>query len=700
MNPFRPTRWEHHRDGYQLIWFSKLAATLSGEKSFYISGSRGSGKTTLLKSLCWEDLAKNTSLRLQRTLDQAESIGCYVRFPDHLTSSLGGIDWERIYPGSPNPDLELHRYFSLLVELTCAERAITACHELRLLDFISLRASDEFGFTDELLREYPKLKQFIYDDVTAVRTLPDLCRLFRATSREMNQAAGRGTVREINERLPAREPGELLNFVTTKLSALVRIKSANRRPGFKFCLDDCEVLNTPQQISINSLVRTCKHPTSWVVSYVGWQFEDSLTYIKNQSLSDADRRVESLDRRSGETFRELCQAVVSLRLLFEVSESLRTRKRLSNVSQFFDLGRSLGTRTVNEMMDALSKRSMRPLAKTLRKSAEQLRQELPSQLARGDRPSIPPFYQAYTLLHWQANMGFSSFKTEVSPNDEDQLLKRASLLTSADRAWLRRKQRAALLHFAASLGFRTIPLAGEEIVVSLADGSIRDFLEIMGFIYEAFARRHQLDLTSQKSLDKFATSGSQIASNIQTEGIYAASAAYFAGVGVRAEKDFDVVLRLIDGLGHYTSLLQSNPDDPSVLGRAERGIFNIKFEALGLTPDAETKLKELVVWNAVRQAELSGYLRAADRTLIQGTTLDGNLPINALVIRLHRRFGPHFQFSYRGPYELLTLYASDLWMLCDRLNPVDPQSWARLMAGKATADEQPLFSFSWPDEDV
>ena len=112
-------------------------------------------------------------------------------------------------------------------------------------------------------------------------------------------------------------------------------------------------------VSINTLVRICKQPISWVVSYVGSQYEDSLTYIKNQTLSDADRRVELLDNRTEGSFRELCQAVVSLRLLFEVSENLRTRKRISNVSQFFNLQRRLGTRTVNEMMDIMSKRSMR-----------------------------------------------------------------------------------------------------------------------------------------------------------------------------------------------------------------------------------------------------------------------------------------------------------------------------------------------------
>ena len=59
--------------------------------------------------------------------------------------------------------------------------------------------------------------------------------------------------------------------------------------------------------------------------------------------------------------------------------------------------------------------------------------------------------------------------------------------------WLRRKQRGALLQFATALGVRRIPFAGANIIVSLSDSSIRDFLEIMGEVYEAFVSAHHWD---------------------------------------------------------------------------------------------------------------------------------------------------------------------------------------------------------------
>ena len=86
-NPFRPTRWEHHRDGRPLLWFTDAAGELAAPKSVFLYGSRGSGKTSLLKSICWEDLADNDSLRLQRRLNDFDHIGIYIRACRHLGDS-------------------------------------------------------------------------------------------------------------------------------------------------------------------------------------------------------------------------------------------------------------------------------------------------------------------------------------------------------------------------------------------------------------------------------------------------------------------------------------------------------------------------------------------------------------------------------------------------------------------------------------
>ena len=194
INPFRPTRWEHTRDELQLIWFTSAADVLILEKAVYVKGSRGSGKTTLLKSICWEDLAKNTSLRLQRTLGDFNHLGVYIRFPDHISASFSFAAWSRAYPDAPEPEFEFHRLFSLVVELTCAEKALSACHELRIMGMIRVAPGEELQAVEALTTEYPGFER---SSGSNPRTFAELAKLYRATVRRINEACGRGTLRDL-----------------------------------------------------------------------------------------------------------------------------------------------------------------------------------------------------------------------------------------------------------------------------------------------------------------------------------------------------------------------------------------------------------------------------------------------------------------------------------------------------------------------
>ncbi|MDF0522028.1 hypothetical protein P0R31_32815 [Bradyrhizobium yuanmingense] len=688
LNPFRPTRWEHQQDGKQLIWYTRIANNLADDKSIYVSGSRGSGKTTLLKSVCWDDLATNSSLRMQRKLEDFKSIGIYIRFPDHLTVAMSFVDWAKVYPDAPSPALEFHRFFSLLVELTCCERALHACHELRSQSLATFSPAKEKEITSSFIAEFPRLAHFAHAEAA---TFFELARLLRDIVREMNASSVRGTVSSINERLPPREPGEMLSLLVTKLSSAVRLAGVtpSRPPGFKFCLDDCEVLGTAQQVSLNTLVRNSKFPVSWVVSYVGSLFENSRTYLEQQPLTDADRRVISLDSRNESDYRELCQAVVSLRLMFSVSEQARTLRSVKEVSDFFPLDARLGSRSVNDIMEQMIKRSTSPTAERLARNAAIVQRIRTGKI---NNATTPPLYQTYVLLHWQGQG--EAFKTSFNSADEDDLERRAQSSNSpAGEAWLRRKQNAALLHLASTLGFKRLPLAGANVIISLSDGSIRDFLEILGFIYEAYTKRHKLDAYSQESLDKFALARTTIANEVQTTGIYRASSAYHAGVSARGERDFDVVLRLIEGLGRYATMLQSDRRDPSVMGRSERGIFQVRFEAAWSERVDAAARRERAVLNVVRQAEIAGYLRMVDPPNhdVRGDPRQGQL----LRFRLHRRLAPYYGFSYRGPYETVAVSASEIWQLCDRSSPVEPMLWAEAMAAHPNMLDQRELSLGW-----
>lgn len=691
LNPFRPTRWEHHRDGRPLIWFTATAEKLCGDKSAYVYGSRGSGKTTLLKGICWEDLSHNESLRLQRRLADFPHIGIYIRFPDHVSASMGVEDLAVLFPNAADARLEYHRFFSLAVELICAERTLEACHALRLIESLVFQPNQELRIVEEFTQEYPEFLNF---SPQRPKTFLDLARNLRSVVRRMNEACGRGTILKLLDELPAREPNQLLSFITEYIADVVRVRSqfGERPTTFKFCLDDCEVLSSLQRKTLNTLVRLGRSPISWVISSVGDAYDDSETYIETQPLTDADRRVVSLDERASDDFRDLCQSVVSLRLLFSLPPERRADVAAEKVASFFNLDRRLGNLDVDDMMGLLIKRSSGPFAKQVKSAAERLLRAIrraSPKAARKYQYGRLPLYQAYILLHWRGRE--EAFKSHFTIDDVDRLDDYGTRsLEPAFQAWLRRKQQNALLHFAASIRSR-VPLAGANTVVSLADGSIRDFLEIMGEIYEAWVRNLKLDRAAVSTFERFATATSKIGVPVQANGIYGASATYFAGISHRSEIDADVISRLVGGLGHLTAQLQSNPSDPRVFGATERGVYVISYQG----SDA---FREQGAFAAIRQAVLAGYLRPIETPKAIRAAQPAGVS-RAIAFRLHRRFAPQFRFSFRGAYEVVRLTSLEIADLCFDADAGSPFAWAKVIAGTAGKFGGPQISLPLMEHD-
>ena len=135
-------------------------------------------------------------------------------------------------------------------------------------------------------------------------------------------------------------------------------------------------MSPQQQISVNTLVRSSKYPVSWVISSVGFKFNSADTFIPQQPLTDADRQILLLDQRDDTEFASLCQSVVGLRLLFAVSEEFRKEHGNRGIQDFFPLQERLGKRSVNDMMEAMSRRSASPLAKELRQASVVLKAAL------------------------------------------------------------------------------------------------------------------------------------------------------------------------------------------------------------------------------------------------------------------------------------------------------------------------------------
>lgn len=680
-NPFRPTRWEHHQVGDALIWFTRSAEGLTEAKSYYVYGSRGSGKTSLLRSICWEDLAFNSSLQLQRKLSDFNHLGIYIRFPDHVSASMDIDRWGKEAASEEQSQLDYHRFFSLAIELACVEKAFEASHSLRLEGLVSYQPAQELEIVETLSKEFPQLEKIVGEEL---RTFLDCARACRKVIRLMNEACSRRLVDELLPQLPIREPNQLLSLAIEKLSAGIRLRSAtsDKRMAFKFCLDDCEVLSLVQKRSLNTLVRLSKSPVFWIVSSVDTVRFDSRTFIPAQPLTDADRVVISLNDRDDKAFKELCQAVVSLRLLSAAEPSQRAQQANGDPTKFFDLDSRLGLENVNSIIGTMLKRSTKPEAAKIELGAVELSRLL-EQSSAGDHQesSELPYYQAYILMHWRGRE--DAFDTSFGQATVDRLKDHVvGFKEPRFTAWLRRKQSAALYHIASRLKVQHVPLAGANMIIGLADRSIRDFLEIMGEIYEEYLRKHSLEVGHVDSLLKFARSGSKIASDVQSKGIQKASARYVAGVGYGEETEMDAMARLIRGLGNFVSILQTDTDDPRTLRTAERGIFYLHLN------DQSVGLSELaIIKSAVFQAELAGYIRAEPVPHHMKNKLPGS-ESDALTFRLHRRFAPYFNFSYRGPYEIVRLSPRSLASLVFGSNDLTPHRWAVNLAQSWNRDSE------------
>lgn len=675
-NPFRPTRWEHHRDGRPLLWFTNSARELAAPKSVFIYGSRGSGKTSLLKSICWEDLAENESLRLQRRIEDFEHIGIYIRFPDHISQSLDYHEWCIQFPKANNPALAYYRFFSLAVELVCAERTLEAFHALRVKDMATYAPGQELQIVEDFCDEYEALRNFTS---RAPRTFLELARLLRNIVPRMSEACTNGTALALMDRLPPREPNQLLTYLSERLISAVRVKGKGepRQTSLKFCLDDCEVLSAIQRRSLNTLVRLSKSPISWVISSVGEADEASETFLDAQPLTDADRLVRSLNDRNDKDFVELCQSVISLRIYFALPVELRPNN-FRDLREIFDLEERLGNVSVNNLIQQILRRSKSPSARLVQDGAAELHRAIArvgrSSPRRYAAESMPPFYEAYLLMHWQGSE--DTFKNNINEKDLERLSSFSSkVLDDSFNAWLRRKQLGSLLHLVQSLRIRRMPLFGGNIIVSLADSSIRDFLEIMAEVFDRYEEGTQSATASKSALERFAASRTQLALTYQSEAIYAASQDYYNGVANHAESDADTMSRLIKGLGNLTSLLQSNPADPRVFATPERGVFIIEFE----TSDNRAEEEAHFVNSIIQQGLLAGYLRIEKVPKAMRSLADVNARL--IAFRLHRRFAPYFTFSYRGAYAPVRISQADIAALCRRVDEQSPFAWAKAIAG-------------------
>jgi len=214
-------------------------------------------------------------------------------------------------------------------------------------------------------------------------------------------------------------------------------------------------------------------------------------------LSDADRKVLDLDIITPASFKQLCTAVTSLRTFFSLPEQLRDEYSEGSPAELVSLDQVLGRYSLNELFAYATRRNLLKTLPDLIKRAEYFSSD---KVLRGNTKSRSlPFYETYIV-----DRIFSGLSLPAdAPTDE----------RTKFRAVLRRKQVGAFLSMCSEYGVKRVPFAGSGIVLSLSDSCIRDFLEIMGSIYDYFKP------TGDDKVHRFVFRRGPIDINTQTKGI-------------------------------------------------------------------------------------------------------------------------------------------------------------------------------------
>ena len=722
-NPFRDTRWEREDEKEILIWFSNTSRELMNDsKPAFVYGNRGSGKTTLLRSICWDDLTHNKSLKSQCSLSDSKYISIYIRLPDYVPGAFNSISWEKHFPDG-NHDYLKYELFSLIIELLCITQILKACHELRVEKYLTLSPSAEIKIVKDTINNFKKLSNF-YDDQPS--TFIELSLIFEQVIKRIHTYVNRGFIKDLLMELPERSPNELLLYVADRLSKASEINNFKNQgvvsnPYFKCCLDDCEALNFIQKKALNSLIRAATHPVSWVVCYVAKGELNRETFIPNQDLTNADVKDFPLSEIKDGEFIELCQSIAGLRISFfqDTKHSVKEKNSFfdkKQLGELFNLDQKLGSTNVNQIIHTMVRRSQKDEMRKFKALAERFgdldksgakKQGINENTNQGIKEkNLPPYYEAYIFAHWNSkswgnHRGGNHFLHNPCYNiDDDKIRRFISLIgPRGNRPGIRRKMVAPIIRLAYHKEKGNVPLSGKQAIIHLADRSVRDFLEILAEIYDEYidiceknTHKEKPKKTDCKKI--FCVSRTKISSEIQKKSINRASNLYYKGIiGKNDTSSAGPLQTLVEALGRYTHELQANFKNSNSLATPERGRFSFKINSK-LSEEKIEFLKDLL-----EKAVLAGYLRL-NFSGRQNKNVDNYLLEAGQVAtyRLHNRLAPYFNLSYRGAYSEVTIDAEKLLLLFSKTEYISIDSWLKDLLPTADKNTHPELDLEDSDE--
>jgi DNA polymerase III delta prime subunit len=667
-NPFLPTKIEHDQD--PVFWLSSHARQLSKTyKHAFVSGSRGSGKTTLLRSLRTADIKGNGSLRSQYSRNTFDWFGVYLQFNKTLQtinseSSAALLTYlsRTPNPSAANPESVRLRVFQTYLELTIFLAfledliKISDRKEVSLSSVLEKRICAEVAFRIE-----DKSGELQHKDIYGLKATFERCRsLFSAIPTEE-------TLPRLVSLINSFTPGELLGYMSELIGGL-RGSLVPKKGELKpiILIDDCESLTEDQQISLNTTLKQFEGRIKFIISFIEGQYNRNLTLLPNTVLKNDDFEAVKLDEESRENFILFCERVTRLRLRhFYEGAVTNPRRPLPE----FSLEKTLGTFSVNELLASLVTTSISESVQAWSGEVEKTKAILRQVITKRNWQKFSVSdnqmpYVEHTIME----------AMDIDPFTLVKEIKQNTLAKVIDR-----KNFAAMVYCAREkIKSRTVPYAGRDIVIQLATGCIRDYLDIMAAIYDTAIAA--IDSTWKETkeprishLTYFADPDRPVSIERQRAAIYSASGAKWEVLRRFTVKSSFDVIQVISGLGALVVQLQKPAEAYKSVSQSERGLFVIDVGQLdrALTiRKAEFRTSEVF-----RTLQRDGFIR-----LVSSPDDKDHREAKSqrLIFHLHRRLHPELGLSPRGPYERVTLNASRFASLL--LDPnVDPERWAAEM---------------------
>ena len=654
-NPFAAHRWE--TETVHRIWIPPDAATAATAKACFISGLRGTGKTVLLN--CLDPLApqRDNYHFLNRDALPQTCIGVYINILSEFTHYfhvLGVLNT----PDAPADDawrdpihaLSLQTYL-IFHSLSRVFEVIDDCRRIDLLSYDS-KTESAFVATFEAIWN----QHFVDDPETpSPRTLLDCARSMARLCKKVRINSLRLYADRVIALIEGVQPIAFYHAICDAMLQHRLLVGCAGEYTVKICLDDVHRFLHADQRLLNSIIAVNKAPIGWNLSFVTGRYDATSTQDAAAPLTAHDVAGIDLDYQDDQPgFRRLCVHMYNMRIM----PDLTSEDALSDVNAASRrvLGRPNSSVLFQLIMGTTNDRFRERLLGHLEYVAAQLSDRGIGRLGENPMRYLPQAY-VFDGLFAGDRRQFELFLEKRSTKQIDN--------------YFRQKNVAALVCAANELR-RGVPYAGLNVLVSLADGCVRDFLRILSVLYDTsrLGPKKKRGSPRPPSPDAFRPDATgHMPIEVQSESFVDASHQYLDQFAVAPDRLGRTLTAAVHGVGILVRLLQTS-DKMTALSLPERGAIEFSFGEPTLFADQTARID--LVRRALSMGQYIGVVR-----IIAGTVLPSNgVPqTDPITFRLHRLTAPAFNVSGRGPLRKVRVPLNAILEFAeDRV--IDPQDWA------------------------